>query len=91
MVKETLLSGIASGDQYWTVVDKADVWLSAIAVAVNSLWGGYLDKPTRLDERGGRDQIEIRALGIISKLVQTEAEASLQTDYGTGAAFWEDS
>ena len=82
-----LLSGIASGDQYWTVVDKADVWLSAIAVAVNPLWGGYLDKPTRLDERGGRDQIEIRALGIISKLVQTEAEASLQTDYGTGAAF----
>ena len=82
-----LLSGIASGDQYWTVVDKADVWLSAIAVAVHPLWGGYLDKPTRLDERGGRDQVEIRALGIISKLVQTEAEASLQTDYGTGAAF----
>ena len=82
-----LLSGIASGDQYWTVVDKADGWLSANAVAVNPLWGGYLDKPTRLDERGGRDQVEIRALGIISKLVQTEAEASLQTDYGTGAAF----
>ena len=82
-----MLSGIASRDQYWTVVDKADVWLSAIAVAVNPLWGGYLDKPTRLDERGGRDQVEIRALGIISKLVQTEAEASLQTDYGTGAAF----
>ena len=82
-----LLSGIASGDQYWTVVDKADGWLSAIAVAVHPLWGGYLDKPTRLDERGGRDQVEIRALGIISKLVQTEAEASLQTDYGTGAAF----
>ena len=82
-----LLSGIASGDQYWTVVDKADVWLSANAVAVNPLWGGYLDKPTRLDERGGRDQVEIRALGIISKLVQTEAEASLQNNYGTGAAF----
>lgn len=70
-----LLSGIASGDQYWTVVDEADGWLSGNAVAVHPLWGGYLDKPTRLDERGGRDQVEIRALGIISKLVQTEAEA----------------
>ena len=31
--------------------------------------------------------MELKALGILSKLTQTEAEASLENDFGTGAAF----
>ena len=82
-----LLGGIASGDQYWIVVDDEDVWLSANALEVTPLWGGYLDVPRRYDRRSGRNEVELKALGIISKLTQTEAEASLENDYGTGAAF----
>ena len=84
----TFLGAIASSQQFWLIVDRRDIvkYVGTGNVGYSSLWSGYLDNPTPTERRGGRDELELKALGILSRLSQHEVSVPMQTTIKSGPA-----
>ena len=64
----TVLDGINSGQQFWLYVDRPYIKDYDGAIGYSSCWGGFLDSIRPQPQRGGFAIVELRALGIISRL-----------------------
>ena len=51
-----------------------------------TIWAGYLDSIKPIERRGGRDEVQLRALGILAELTQTIVSSSMQTNVTPGTA-----
>ena len=86
VIEKDFIAGLSTNDKIWVVIDEADLWLNSNGLAVSYEWGGYLDKITKIQRRGGRAEVQIRALGILANLTQDLAETPMYTTISPGAA-----